>query len=322
MRYSDNAPKRRRRRRSPARGRGGKFVSTKRQTRRYRNNWFVYDDNAPKRRRRRSTRKGARRKTARRAYRRNWFVYNDNKPRRRRRRKSRGRKRRYSNNARRHHYMDNQLADAFATVKSVFDIDFLMGTAAPVVGGFFASRAISGALGGAILGAEYRGIARHIGNFVSAGLAGAVYGIVFKNPQAAGNILLGGVVNALAGVVRDGAEAAFGSEIAASPLLSETFGLSGIGMVDSGVRSAVEREVMKELGVSDYLTAEQLSRAENVGDFLTAEQLSRAERVGQYPMEVAGQSYGPSTEGPLAQYPAETSGEAMGDFADVASFGV
>jgi hypothetical protein len=208
--------------------------------------------------------------------------------------------------------MDNQIADALDTVKSVFDPSFITGTALPVVGGYFASRAISGAVGGAILGGEYKGIARHIGNFVSAGLAGALFGMVFKRPQVAGNILLGGVVNALSGAIRDAAQTFAGPQIAASPLLSEALGMSGLGYVDEGVRSAVEREVMKELGVSDYLSAEQLSRAENVGDFLTSQQLGRAERVGQYPAETSGE---------MAQYPAETSGEAMADFADVASFG-
>ncbi len=308
-RYMDNA-RRTRRRRRPARGAGGKFVSRRKGgRRRYRKNWFVYNDNAPRRRRRR--RSSSRRRRSRR-YAQNWFVYNDNPKRRRR-----SRRRRYANNSRRRHssrrYMNNDpISDVLDTVKSVFDVDFLTGTALPVVGGFFASRLVSGTLGSAALGANYTGIVRHIGNLVSSGLTAAAVGMLIKDPQVAGNVLLGGVVNAIAGVLRDlVGNVGF---VTGSPALSQAFGLSGMDGMGDDIRSAVEREVMKELGVSDFLSAEQLSRAERVGDFLSAEQLSRAERVGQYPSEVAGPAY-------LAQYPEETSGGAMSDFADVASFG-
>lgn len=311
-RYSSN-PRRRRRRATPARGRGGRFVSRRRGTRKgmrrrtarkaYRRNWFFYD-NAPKRRRRRSRQN----------------AFNDNPRRRRRRRPSR--RRAYRRNAGRP-YMSNPAADILQTIKSVFDVDFLTKTALPVVGGFFASRAVSATLGPAILGDSYTGFIKTAGNFVSAGLAGAAVGIILKDEELAGNVILGGVVNALANLLR---EVLGGVDfIASSPVLSEAIGLSGMGMVHPQIAAEVEAQVKRELGISDYLTAEQLSRAERiggVGDYLTAEQLSRSERIGQYPMETAGPSYGPSTEGPLVgQYPAETSGEAMADFADVAAFG-
>jgi hypothetical protein len=304
--YMDNARSTRRRRR-PARGAGGKFVARRsRSKRRFKRNWFVYNDNAPKRKRRKSRR-------SRRSYRRNWFVYNDNSPKRRRR----SRRRRYANNARRHRggrrFMRNDaIADALDTVKSVFDVDFLTGTALPVVGGFFASRLVSGVVGAAAMGANYTGAVRHIGNLVSSGLAAAAVGFIVKDPQIAGNVLLGGVVNAIAGILRDLVGGL--TIVTGSPALSQAFGLSGMGDMGSDIRSAVEREVMKELGVSDFLSAEQLSRSERIGDFLSAEQLSRSERIGQYPAETAGPAY-------LAQYPEETSGGAMSDFADVASFG-
>jgi hypothetical protein len=291
--YMDNA-RRTRRRRHVARGAGGRFVSNrKRSRRRYRKNWFVYNDNAPKRRRRR--------------YAKNWFVYDDNRSKRRRRRS-------YRRNTGRRYMKNDVVADVLDTVKSVFDVEFITGTALPVVGGFFLTRLLSGFVGGAVLGAGYTGIARTVGNFVASGLAGAVVGAVMKDPQLAGNVLLGGVVNALAGVLRDVANEI--DIVKATPALSSAFGLSGLGVHDD-VRSAVEREVMKELGVSDYLTAEQLGRSERIGDFLTSEQLGRAERIGglsQYPAETSGPAY-------LAQYPEETSGGAMADFADVASFG-
>lgn len=313
--YMDNARRtvRRRRRRSVARGAGGRFVSKGRRTRRrrsYKKNWFVYNDNAPRRRRRR--RSGARRRS-RRSYRRNWFVLNDNPKRRRR-----SRRRRYASNARRsrrsggRRYMRNDaIADTFDTIKSVFDVDFITGTALPVVGGFFASRVVSGFVGAAILGDQYVGVVRSVGNLVASGLTAALVGFFVKDPQLAGNVLLGGVVNALAGIVRDIAVQI--PQVTSTPALSSAFGLSGMGAHDD-VRRAVEREVMRELGVSDFLSAEQLSRAERIGDFLSAEQLSRAERIGQYPAETSGPAY-------LAQYPEETSGAAMADFADVAAFG-
>jgi hypothetical protein len=296
MRYADNA---KRGRRLPPRGRGGRFKSKSRRGGSYKRNWFVYNNN-PKRRRSR-----------RRKYSANWFVYNDNAKKRRRKGKSR---RRYSANSRTRRYMDNDvMADALSTVKGVFDFTFLTNIALPVVGGFFGSRVLSGAVGGALLGANYTGAVRHLGNLVSSGLAGVLVGFLTKNATMAGNVVLGGVVNALAGLIRDVVkDVAFVQE---SPMLKETFGLAGMGLgAHDDVRSAVEREVMRELGVSDFLTSEQLSRAERVGDFLTSEQLSRAERVGQYPQETSGPAY-------LAQYPEETSGGAMADFADVASFG-
>lgn len=305
-RYMDNA---RRRRRSPARGKGGRFVSRRRKSGRrksYRRNWFVYDDNKPRRRRRKSSRR--RRKYAQNAF----FPYNDN-PRRKRRRKSSSRRRRYAMNGRRRRasgrrYMQNSpVADALDTVKSVFDVQFLTGTALPVVGGFFLTRLVSGFVGGAVLGNNYQGMYRMVGNFIAAGLSGALAGFIMKDPQLAGNILLGGVVNALSGVVRD--VAARVDFVAQTPALSSAFGLSGM----DDVASSVERQVMRELGVSDFLTAQQLSRAERVGDYLTTQQLSRAENIGQYPAETSGPSY-------LAQYPSETSGGALADFADVASF--
>ena len=207
---------------------------------------------------------------------------------------------------------NDPVSDVLDTVKSVFDPGFLLNVALPVTGGFFGSRLISGALGGALMGANYTGAVRHVGNFISAGLAGAAAGILLKKPVVAGNILLGGVVNAFAGVLR---ELASGIDfVAGSPPLKEAFGLAGYMGAHDATRSAVEREVMRELGVSDFLTSEQLSRAERVGDYLTSEQLSRAERVGQYPQETSGPAY-------LAQYPEETSGGTMADFADVASFG-
>ena len=300
-RYMDNA-----RRRTPRRGKGGKFVSTRKRSRRsYRRNWFVSNEDNPKRKRRRSRR-------TRRSYKRNWFVYNDNAPRRRRRSRkvSHRRRRRYADNKSRRYMKNDVIGDALDTVKSVFDVEFLTGTALPVVGGFFAARAVSSIVGNAILPGKYVGIVKHLGNFVASGLTAAVAGFLLKDPQLAGNVLLGGVLNAAAGAVR---ELVSGIEIVRkTPALSEAFGLSGLGSND--IRGAVEREVMRELGVSDYLSAEQLSRAERVGDFLSAEQMGRAERIGQYPAETSGPAY-------LAQYPAETSGGAMADFADVASFG-
>lgn len=311
--YMDNA---RRTRRRSARGAGGRFVSkSKGSRRRYRKNWFVYNDNAaPKRRRKSSSR---RRRSSRRRYQKNWFVYNDNSPKRRRKSRRSGRhssrRRRYSQNSGSRYMRNDMVGDALDTVKSVFDVEFITGTALPAVAGFFGSRLVSGFVGGAVLGANYTGIARAIGNFVASGLTGAIVGIVTKNPQMAGNVLLGGVINALAGVVRD---LAGGLDVVkTTPALSSAFGLSGLGVHDD-VRSAVEREVMRELGVSDFLTAEQLSRSERIGDFLTSEQLGRAERIGgmgQYPQETSGPAY-------LSQYPEETSGGAMADFADVASF--
>jgi hypothetical protein len=309
--YMDNA---RRTRRRVARGAGGRFVSKgKRSRRRYQKNWFVYNDNAPKRRRKSASR---RRRSSRRRYQKNWFVYNDNAPKgRRKSRRSRrhASRRRYQKNSGSRYMRNDMIGDAMETVQSVFDVDFITGTALPAVAGFFGSRLVSGFVGGAVLGANYTGIARAIGNFVASGLTGAIVGIVTKNPQMAGNVLLGGVINALAGVVRD---LAGGLDVVkTTPALSSAFGLSGLGVHDD-VRSAVEREVMRELGVSDFLTAEQLSRSERVGDFLTSEQLGRAERIGgmgQYPQETSGPAY-------LSQYPEETSGGAMADFADVASF--
>lgn len=304
--YMDNARRTRTRRRA-RRGAGGRFVSNRKKgsRRRYRRNWFVYNDNAPKRRRRR------------RSYKRNWFVYNDNasKPRRRRRKYADNRKRRrsYRRNAGRRYMKNDVLGDVMDTVQGVFDVDFITGTALPVVAGFFLTRLVSGFVGGAVMGEQYTGMIRAIGNFVASGLTGAAVGAIMKDPTMAGNVLLGGVVNALAGVLRD---LAGGLDVVkTSPALSNAFGLSGLGVHDD-VRSAVEREVMRELGVSDYLTSEQLGRAERIGDFLTSEQLGRAERIGglsQYPAETSGPAY-------LAQYPEETSGGAMADFADVASF--
>lgn len=217
--------------------------------------------------------------------------------------------------------MDNDaVADVMDTVKSVFDVEFLTDTALPVVGGFFGSRALSGIVGGAVMGDNYVGIVRHIGNLVSSGLAGAIAGFLTKNPKLAGNVLLGGVVNAVAGILRDLVKGVgFVSE---SPVLREAFGLSGLDGMGDDIKEAVEAEVMKELGVSDYLSAEQLARSERIGDFLSAEQLARSERIGQYPAETSGAlaQYPQETSG-VAQYPQETSGYAIADFADVASFG-
>ena len=202
--------------------------------------------------------------------------------------------------------MDNDaVADVMDTVKSVFDVEFLTDTALPVVGGFFGSRALSGIVGGAVMGDNYVGIVRHIGNLVSSGLAGAIAGFLTKNPKLAGNVLLGGVVNAVAGILRDLVKGVgFVSE---SPVLREAFGLSGLDGMGDDIKEAVEAEVMKELGVSDYLSAEQLARSE---------------RIGQYPAETSGAlaQYPQETSG-VAQYPQETSGYAIADFADVASFG-
>ncbi len=284
-----------------SRGKGGRFVSRRRKSSRrrrsYKKNFYPFNDNG-KRRRRKSSRR-------RRSYKRNWFVYNDNAKRRRRRTR---RSRRYANNGRRSYMRNNAVADVLDTVKSVFDVKFLKDTALPVVGGFFASRAISGFAGAGLLGASYTGWVAHLGNLVSAGLAGAAVGMVLKNPQLAGNVVLGGVVNAVTNIVRDLAGTYGGSLVAASPVLKTALGLSGLG---DNLRSQVEAEVMRELGVGDFLTAQQLSRSERVGDFLTSQQLSQSERIGQYPAETSG----------IAQYPAETSGGGVADFADVASFG-
>lgn len=304
-RFMDNG-----RRRRVSRGAKGRFVSNKRRgsrRRRYAKNFYPFNDNKPRRRRRKASRKSRRR-----SYKRNWFVYNDNKPKRRRKSRRGGRRsrrsRRYADNGRRRYMRNNAVADVLDTVKSVFDIDFLQHTALPVVGGFFASRAISGFAGAGLLGASYTGWVAHLGNLISAGLAGAVVGMVAKNPQLAGNVVLGGVVNAVTNIVRDLAGTYGGSIVGASPVLKTALGLSGMG---DNLRQQVEAEVMRELGVSDYLTSQQLSRSERVGDYLTSQQLSRSERVGQYPAETSG----------ISQYPAETSGGAMADFADMATFG-
>lgn len=292
-RYMDNG------RRRVRRGKGGRFVSSKRRRgsrRRYANNFYPFNDNKPRRRRRKSSRR------RRRSYKRNWFVYNDNK------RSRRSRRRRYSDNGRRRYMRNNAVADVLDTVKSVFDVSFLKDTALPVVGGFFAARAISGFAGAGLLGANYTGWTAHLGNLVAAGLAGAVAGLVTKNPQLSGNVVLGGVVNAVTNIIRDLAAQYGGSIVGSSPVLKTALGLSGMG---DNLRSQVEAEVMRELGVGDFLTAQQLSRSERVGDFLTSQQLSQSERIGQYPAETSG----------IAQYPAETSGGGVSDFADVASFG-
>ena len=220
------------------------------------------------------------------------------------------------NNPSRRYMRNDAIGDALDTVKSVFDVDFLTGTALPVVGGFFASRAISGAVGGAILGDKYVGAMRHVGNLVSSGLTAAIAGFLLKDPKLAGNVLLGGVVNAVAGVARDLVKNV--GFVTASPMMREAFGLSGLG---DDVNAAVEAEVMRELGVSDYVSAEQLSRSERIGDYVSAEQLSRSERIGQYPAETSGVSQYPAETSGVSQYPSETSGYAMADFADVASFG-
>lgn len=280
QRIAANPPRRRRRRRNQRRDARGRFVSKsgrKRRTTRRRK----YAANPPRRRRRSRSRSG---------YKKNWFVYNRNPKR----------------------YMDNPVADIFATIKSTFDIDFLTKTALPVVGGYFGSRAVSafaiGGVAGAV-GIEYSGVVKHVGNFLSAGLLGAGVGYLTKDARLAGNIILGGVVGALAGIIT---ELVGGMDIVqTSPILSSMF-MGDMGQVNNDVRKAVEAEVMRELGVSDYLTTQQLSRAENIGDYLTTQQLSRAENISQYPAE---------TSGYLAQYPEETSGGAMADFADVASFG-
>lgn len=304
-RFMDNG---RRRRRSVSRGAKGRFVSNKRRgsrRRRYAKNFYPFNDNKPRRRRRKAARKGRRR-----SYKKNWFVYNDNSPKRRRKARRSGRRsrRRYSDNGRRRYMRNNAVADVMDTVKSVFDVSFLQNTALPVVGGFFASRAISGFAGAGLLGASYTGWVAHLGNLVSAGLAGAAVGMIFKNPQLAGNVVLGGVVNAVTNIVRDLAGTYGGSLVSASPVLKTALGLSGMG---DNLRQQVEAEVMRELGVSDFLTSQQLSRSERVGDYLTSQQLSRSERVGQYPAETSG----------ISQYPAETSGGAMADMADMATFG-
>jgi hypothetical protein len=194
-------------------------------------------------------------------------------------------------------------------VKGVFSVDFLLSSVLPTAGGFFGTRAIVGGVSG-MLGLKLDGIVKTLASFIAASLGGALLTVVFKKPELAGNFMLGGVLGAvndlIRGVVKD---IAFVQE---SPLLAESFGVSGLGIgTDEDIRRSVEAEVMKELGVGDYLTSQQLARSENVsgmGAYVTTENLAVAERVGQYPAETSGM-YG------LSQYPRETSG--MADLSDV-----
>lgn len=292
------------RRRKQPRSRSGRFVSRKRSSRRYRDNWFVV--NKPRRKRRRSRRRRSSR------YNDNWFVVN--KPRRRRRRASRRRRakasrRRYRSNS----YRSNPITDLpkqiIDNVKEIFSPDFLLNTALPLTAGFFGTRALTGGISG-LLGIKVDGPVKAVVNMVGAAVGGSL--IAYVKPEMAGSFMLGGVLGAVNDLVRGLVkDIAF---VQQSPLLAETFGVSGFGLgTDEDVRRTVEHEVMRELGVGgvgDYLTAQQLSASENVsglGSYLTTQNLSVAERVGQYPYETSG--------GGSTGYPRETSG--MAELADV-----
>jgi len=251
-------------------------------------------------RKRRTTKKGMRRKTARRAYTRN--------PRGTRtgmRRKT----------ARRAYKRNPTMAASFVdALTAPFDMKFVTETALPVTGGFLLSRFASGMLGGGLMGEGYKGPVRIVGNFAAAGITGFAAGFVAStlkvgNPtQIRGNVILGGMVNAVAGLIKyvltDVMPVKFISD---SPALSSAFGLSGLGYDNSQIRSAVQREVMKELGVSDYLTTQDLGKAQYMGDYLTTQNLAKAK---------------PNTMSGMGDqwFPAEANGGALADFSDVATF--
>ena len=251
----------------------------------------------------RGTRAGMRRKTARRAYQSN--------PRRRRTTRKGMRRR----TARRAYRRNPGIAAGFVeSLTAPFDLKFVTETALPVTGGFLLSRFASGMIGGGILGTNYKGPVRIAGNFVAAGLTGFAAGFIAQqvkigNPtQIRGNVILGGMVNAVAGLIKyvltDVMPVAFITE---SPALSSAFGLSGLGYDNSEIRSAVQREVMKELGVSDYLTSQDLGKAQYMGDYLTTQNLAKAQ---------------PNTMSGMGDqwFPAEANGGALADFSDVATF--
>lgn len=270
----------------------GQFVGHKRRRsrRKYQDNWFVVN----KKRRKSRRRRGSRRK-----YSANFYPYNDNPSKRRRsRRKYRDngrRRRRYASNP---GNLGGMLQRGMNAVKEVFDVNFLMQSVLPVSMGFFASRALVGGVQG-LLGLHLDGPLKIVAKMVGAGLAGAVAGMlpIPWLQRSSHQIILGGLLDAanslVSSLVKDVAI------VKQSPLLSESFGVSGLGLgTNEEVRRAVEHEVMKELGVGDYLSAEQLGRSERLGTYLTAENMAVAERIGQYPRETSG----------MAQYPMETSG--------------
>lgn len=245
-----------------------------RRRRRYADN--PYSDNARRPRRRR--RAGARRR--RRSYSDNPYHFN---ARRRRRRVGARRRRSYRDNP----YANDNPEDIATTLQAPLKVSFWMENVVPVVAGGLAAKIAASQLM-PVLGLEYKGLQRHVGNLAASAIIGAAGFLLTKDAALAGKLLAGGLVAALGDVIYS---VAGGMPMVAmtAPAMGD-LDLFGATDLEKELEARIMREVEsgvsqyedpseavqlaqwpRERGTAAFVTREELSGGAGIGDFITAE---------------------------------------------------
>jgi hypothetical protein len=168
------------------------------------------------------------------------------------------------------------LAAVTAPFEKMVDTGFIMGTALPTVGGFAAAHIVA-YQGSKLLGVDYVGIPKHLSRLVATGLVSAVGGLVFRSGSVAANILVGGLVATLSGVVED----ILGSDYTSLGVPAEAGGLMGQDDEDEMndlIKQAVQAQ-MEEGNLDDYATAQAIGAAPHLSDYLTEQQLAASPQL-------------------------------------------
>jgi hypothetical protein len=162
-----------------------------------------------------------------------------------------------------------------APFEKVIDPGFITGTALPTVAGFAGTHIVA-YQGAKLLGIGYTGFGKHLSRLAASALVSGAGGLLTKDSAVAANMLVGGMVATLAGIV----EELLGTTLTSLGVPSERGGLMGAAE-DEEMKAIIAEAVRSQVqgGMSDYATAQAIGAAPRLADYMTEEAMQAAPQL-------------------------------------------